>query len=227
MSESKASTDGKWVEAVVTKCLADGMSPSDARDFVLGYTLAQILWFWRHPIPEPWGTMSERWEYVAAMRLVYEPGPWVAGDQFDEAVLPYRDAILDALRKNQWAAYEALPPEVWQWFERVTSLNIDEWRRLPDEAEAVLHSTVICPTCGADGLLGSVAQVSEPSNPHFVGTRLDVHCSQCGSQMAFDVAARRVRRLSSKWLVAMIVILVVLMGGFVLWPLVTLVRGAF
>jgi len=218
---------GRWVEAVVTKCLTDNVTPAQARDFVLGFTLAQILWFWRYPLPEPWGTLSERWEYIAAMKLVYEPGPWVTGDQFDEAFGPYRKSIENALKKNDWATYSALPDEVWEWLVKITGLSREEWEHLPEEADSILTSTVICPACGTDGLLKDVAVVSQPNNPHFVGTRLDVHCVQCGSYLAFDAASRRIRKLSSKWMLAMIVIIVLLLSGLVIWPLVSFLKKAF
>lgn len=219
--------DGRWLEAVVTKCLVDDSSTAEARDFVIGYVISQLLWFWRHPIPEPWGTLSERWEYVAAMRLVYEPGHWVAGDQFDEELMPYRDQVYDAIRKNTWAAYSALPEQVWGWLMELTGLSREEWEKLPDEASQVLASTVICPTCGSDGSLKETAKPAYPTNPHFIGTRLDIGCSQCGSHMTFDVGARRVRKHSPRWTIVKIVVLVLVLGGLILYPLFTILRGMF
>ncbi len=219
--------DGKWLEAVASKCLADDSSPSEARDFVLGYVISQLLWFWRHPIPEPWGTLSERWEFVGAMKLVYEPGRWAAGDQFDEDLMPHREQVYDALRRNVWEAYAALPEAVWGWLAELTGLSREHWEALPDQASHLLSSTIICPVCGADGTMKQVARASSPNNPHFVGSRLDIHCVQCASPLRFDVSARRVRKMSSNWIVAMIVVLVVVLGGLILSPLLSLLHGPF
>lgn len=208
----------KWVEAAVSKCLAEPVSPDEARDFIIGYTLAQLLWFWRHGLPEPWGAMSEEWEYIAAMRLIYEHAHWATGLQFDEDYRPVREQVREALKKQDWEAYAALPETVWSWLAEISGMAREDWERLPDQISRVLEKTVICPVCGADGPLREVAQTPEFTNPHFIGSRLQVKCAKCDANLSFNVASNRIEPLSARWTVVLLIATLVMLAGLILWP---------
>ncbi len=90
----------RWLEAGVSKHLLDSTPPEGARDYPLGFVLAQLLWFWRRDIPEPWNTQADKWDYGGAMRLVFEPCDWVSGQEFDWDYEPHKDAVHDALQKG-------------------------------------------------------------------------------------------------------------------------------
>ena len=217
----------KWIEAGVSKCLAEPITPDLSRDFLIGYTFAQLLWFWRYNIPEPWGTMSEKWEYIAAMKLIYEHAHWVSGLEFDDELKPVIEQLYEALKKYNWEAYSALPEVVWAWLIEISGMTREQWEHLPFEINRILEKTIICPICGADGSLKEIAQTSDWLNPHIVGARLNMSCSKCDAGLAFDITKNRIQPVSVKWTLILMIISLVLLAGLLITPLIGFFHRVF
>jgi hypothetical protein len=189
----------QWTDVAVGRCVSKSVSPEEAVGYELRCSIAQLMEFWRHDLPEKWAErvgdeVPSSMAYDAAARL--KPVNML-GQVSD---MPAEE-FYAALESDDLTQTPQLSDKAWKIVCDVTGVSKEEWEQIPADVRAALEQKVTCPECGASGKLTDTAQLVSAPDPFSMSSGASLHfsCKQCQAKLNLDTAVRGLETVDKKW----------------------------
>lgn len=175
-----------WVETATAKHLVGKIPLDSVHAFLIGRSLAELLWHWRYDVPPKWDNLIVNADFsLIARQFVQDISFDVDYTDIDAAV----PKVYDALEKGDWESMAALPDIVWQWLEELTCITKAEWENVPALTFDMLNKEALCKTCGRHGSIGEISRVKGAPDPFMFGGSSSLHltCSRCDTDLEYNL----------------------------------------